>query len=146
MPYYKHGETKGRLHIIWRDMKQRCLNPNNIGFKNYGGRGITICPEWTDKEKGYINFRDWALSNGYADNLQIDRKNNDGNYEPNNCQWLTKIKNRLKQRRTKLSLKIANEIRELYIMEGWTQKQLVEKYNVCSATLSNIINNKIWKN
>ena len=143
---YKHGWKKTRLYNTWNHMKQRCSNIKNKDYLNYGGRGITVCPEWTDKLNGFINFRDWSLSNGYADNLQIDRKNNDGNYEPNNCQWLTKIKNRLKQRRTKLSLKIANEIIELYIMEGWTQKQLVEKYNVCSATLSNIINNKIWKN
>ncbi|MDR0472139.1 MAG: hypothetical protein LBH43_00460 [Treponema sp.] len=82
-----HDESRSRLHIIWTNMKQRCGNKNNVGYKDYGGRGIKICHEW---ENDYISFRDWALSNGYADNLSIDRINNDGNYEPSNCRWASK--------------------------------------------------------
>ena len=64
-------------------MKKRCDNKNSHAYQNYGGRGIKVCTEWND----FSIFRKWALSNGYSDDLSIDRVNNDGNYEPNNCRW-----------------------------------------------------------
>lgn len=82
-----HGMRNTRLYHIWISMKQRCNNRNNHAYKHYGGRGITICSEWLDKEKGFINFYNWAMANGYADSLSIDRINPDGNYEPSNCRW-----------------------------------------------------------
>lgn len=78
-----HGESKTRLHRIWNGMLQRCENPNREKYPSYGGRGIKVCEEW----HVFITFRDWAISNGYAENLSIDRINNDGNYEPSNCRW-----------------------------------------------------------
>lgn len=83
----KHGGVKERLYRIWGGIKQRCLNPNNKDYKNYGARGITIYDEWL---KDYAVFREWALGNGYSDELSIDRVDVDGNYEPNNCRWATK--------------------------------------------------------
>ena len=80
----KHGGAYERLNAIWRGMKYRCDNPNFGGYKNYGGRGITYCSEWKD----YVNFRKWALENGYTDNLTLERKNVNGNYEPSNCTWI----------------------------------------------------------
>ena len=81
-----HGEHKTRLYKIWEDMKRRTLNPKHKAYKDYGGRGITICDEW----KEHIPFRDWALSNGYSDELSIDRIDNDKGYYPDNCRWATK--------------------------------------------------------
>lgn len=79
-----HGLTHTRLHRIWLNMKTRCFNPKFKQYENYMGRGITMCDEWRDSFKA---FYDWAMANGYKDNLSIDRINNDGNYEPSNCRW-----------------------------------------------------------
>ena len=95
---YKHGEARRnletRLYRIWHHMKIRCYSLKNQAYKYYGGRGIQVCDEW---KNDFIPFRSWALANGYQENLTIDRINNEGNYEPNNCQWLTKSENTKKQ-------------------------------------------------
>lgn len=75
--------NKPRLYRIWKQMRQRCLNPNDTAYPRYGGRGVTICPEWSD----YKSFHDWAVANGYEDRLSIDRRDNDGDYNPTNCRW-----------------------------------------------------------
>lgn len=81
-----HGMTETRLYSIWSCMKTRCLNPNARRYKQYGARGIVVCSEWVNS---FEIFREWSLSNGYSDNLDLDREDNDGNYEPGNCRWIT---------------------------------------------------------
>jgi len=108
----KKGDSYTRLYKIWTGVKNRCFNSNNQAYSNYGGRGITVCPEWTDKENGYISFRDWSLNNGYQENLVIDRINNNGNYEPSNCRWLTVLES-LRNKTNTINMEIANEIRTL---------------------------------
>jgi len=140
----KHAGFGTKLYDVWASMKQRILNPKNKRFKDYGGRGIIICPEWTDMENGFINFKDWSLSNGYIEGLTINRIDNNGNYEPNNCNWITNKENNRNTRRSKVTLEKANEIRELYKTGDYTQRILAVKYNIQHSNIFNIINNKNW--
>lgn len=94
----KHGDHNERLYRIWKAMKTRCLNPNAAGFDNYGGRGISVCPEWVND---YVSFRGWALDAGYRPDLTLDRKNNDLGYEPRNCRWVSKTTQSRNQRARK---------------------------------------------
>lgn len=86
-----HGESKrNKLYKIWLDIKQRCSNKKMKGYRYYGGKGITVCPEW---QKSYLAFKNWAFANGYQEGLTIDRLDSDGNYEPSNCRWITRSEN-----------------------------------------------------
>lgn len=87
-----HGKYKERIHKEWRGMLHRCKNPSASHYENYGGRGITVCEEWKGTG-GFINFYNWSMENGYADNLTLDRKDNDKGYSPDNCRWITHMEN-----------------------------------------------------
>ena len=84
-----------RLQVIYMGMLQRCCNPNCKDYPRYGGKGVTVCDSWLNKErvghstKGWLAFEEWALSNGYKDNLTIDRRNNNEGYSEKNCRWVT---------------------------------------------------------
>lgn len=91
---YKHGDNccknRARLYRTWLDMKTRCYNNKATSFLYYGAKGIQVCDEW---KNNYLAFKQWALANGYKDNLTIDRIDSTGNYEPNNCRWITASEN-----------------------------------------------------
>ena len=84
------------LYEVWRNIRKRCYDPKNPYYKHYGARGIALCAAWQD----YSPFRIWAVSSGYRKGLQLDRIDNDGNYEPTNCQWVTHQQNNWNRRDT----------------------------------------------
>lgn len=89
-----HGFSRTRLYGIWAGMKNRCYNPNVKSFKDYGAKGVRVCDDWQE----FAPFCDWALKNGYQNDLTIDRKNPFGNYEPRNCRWATRKEQRMNRR------------------------------------------------
>lgn len=85
-----HGKSDTQLYNVWYAIKQRCYYQKNASYKNYGARGIKMCDKWKDD---FQAFYDWSISNGYKKGLQIDRINVNGNYEPNNCRWVSNYTN-----------------------------------------------------
>lgn len=86
----KHYQCDTRLYRTWADMLQRCSNPKSGNYKYYGAKGISVCDAW----KEFIGFRDWAMSAGYDDTLTIDRIDSTGDYEPENCRWISPSENK----------------------------------------------------
>lgn len=138
----KHGGKGSKLYITWSNMKQRCNNPNHNSYQDYGGRGIEVCDEWLN----FIPFRDWSLSNGYLENLQIDRINTKGNYEPSNCRYVTSQINNQNQLTTKLTKSLVAEIKALGKTNKYTHQELADKYNISRQNITNILNGKRWGN
>lgn len=127
-----HGMTDTRLFGIWMKMKERCYRKNNKSYKDYGGRGITICQEWLN----FDNFADWAISNGYTDELTIDRIDVNGNYEPVNCRWATAKEQANNKRNTKYFE---------YKGEQKTLSQLADEYGIKYRLLRERIVDEGWK-
>ena len=84
----KHGKSGTKLYMVWGSMIQRCVNPKNKGYENYGARGIDVCDEW---KTDYSIFEAWAMNNGYKEGLLLDRQDNDKSYGPENCRWVTRV-------------------------------------------------------
>lgn len=123
----KHGGTNTRLYVVWRGMIDRCYKPYVERYKNYGGRGITVCDEWHD----FANFREWAIASGYDENAKhydctIDRIDVNGNYCPSNCRWIS------------MNEQMQNTKRTHYITvnrERMNLSKASKKYNISVATL-----------
>lgn len=117
-----HGGRGTRLYHIWKSIRERCNTPTSTIYKNYGGRGIKICKEWDD----FKVFREWALTHGYNDSLTIDRIDVNGNYEPNNCRWVT-YKKQANNKRNNRYIEYRGQVK--------TMTEWAELYNIKLATL-----------
>ncbi len=135
-----HGLTNHPLFGVWTDMKTRCYNRNCKDYKNYGGRGIKICKEWLDDFKSFYN---WAIKSGHKKGFEIDRRINNGDYEPLNCRFVTSAVNNQNRRNNKVTMQIANHIRDMN-MSNVSRKDIRELYQVSKTTVYNILNNNTW--
>ena len=120
---YKHGMSNTRLFRIWKHMIERCGSPKCKDYRNYGGRGITVCKEWSTE---FIKFYLWAIKNGYKDTLSIDRINCNGNYEPSNCRWVGDKEQANNTRRNHFV--VVNG--ETHTVTEWSEKLNIEPYMI----------------
>jgi hypothetical protein len=135
-----HNGVGTRLYGIWTDMKQRCYNSKCKNYKNYGGRGIIVCEEW---KNDFIFFQDWSSKNGYQENLEIERINNDGNYEPSNCRWATELEQSYNKRNNSTCIIKGEKLTTLQveqryliprnrvrnrIKKGWTEDEIIAPF------------------
>lgn len=104
-----HGQEGTRLYLIWQKMKDRCSNTNNPHYHRYGGRGIKVCDEWYNS---FVPFYEWAINNNYTEELTLDRIDNDGNYEPSNCRWVT-MQEQCNNRSSNIKITIGNATKTL---------------------------------
>jgi hypothetical protein len=125
--WYRHGTEPKRLYACWNHMIARCESPNATHYEYYGGRGISVCPEW---RSSFIAFRDWAMANGYRDDLTIERKRVNGDYEPDNCEWIPQA-DQVWNKRTTRFVEAFGEVRPLGL---WARD---ERCTVTYGTLSN---------
>ena len=94
-------QKRDRLYNIWVGMKHRCYNPNSTIYHNYGGRGVSVCPEWRNN---FSSFRDWSMSNGYTKNKSIDRIDVNGDYCPENCRWASQSQQQRNKRNSQTAV------------------------------------------
>lgn len=126
----KHGLWKSRIYNIWRGILKRCYLKSSKDYKNYGGRGITVCDEWKNDFKAFYN---WAMANKYEDNLSIDRINVNGNYEPTNCRWV-KAKT---QANNRSSNKLLTYKGETHTITEWAEKLNIARHLIYQRLQAN---------
>ena len=125
---HSHKMSKTRPYEIWQGMKGRCYNPHNPRYDRYGGRGITVCDEW---KEDFNAFYEWAVQNGYSDDLTIDRIDNDKGYSPDNCRWATQ-EEQARNRESNIKITIGNATKTL---KEWCEifdldyKKIVMRYH-----------------
>lgn len=121
----KHGfgDYHNKLYKTWRGMRERCNSPYCRIYGRYGGRGIRVCPEW---DNDFLAFREWALNNGYSDDLTIDRIDVNGNYEPSNCRWTTN-KQQANNRRTNILITYNGET---HTISEWSDITGIKYWNI----------------
>lgn len=138
----RHGHAakaaKSRVYRCWDSMKQRCYNPNNIRFDQYGGRGIQVCDRWLNSFENFYADMGEQPSRKHS----IDRIDNDGNYTPSNCRWATDQQQKATHGITKLD---ESDIRRIRAQPDKKLRELAKEFNVTEANISQIRSGKTWK-
>lgn len=137
----RRNESTDGLGSIWVGMKKRCFNPRHHSFPRYGGRGITVCEAWLND---FGRFQRWAVENGYQRGLQLDRRDNDGPYDPSNCRWVTRRLNMRNRSNTKLNDDAVRSLRAL-LQAGVMHLEAAARFGVDPSTVSNVARGKTWK-
>jgi len=135
-----HGMSNSRLYRIYRHMINRCKLPSMQNYHLYGGRGIMVCNEWLEFE----SFKKWAMTNGYEENLSIDRIENNGNYSPDNCKWSNDYEQARNKRNTKLTNDDVINIRKMR-KNGVKNVDIAKAFNISNAHASDVSRSKSWK-
>lgn len=136
-----HGKWGHPLRFVWGSMKDRCTNSNNKYYKYYGGRGISICEEWKTDFKA---FYEWAINNGWQKGLQIDRENNNGNYEPSNCRWATQktqLRNTSRTVLNPIKVRIILCLKNKYLLD---RSSISDVLSINRHTVDSVLYNKAW--
>lgn len=137
-----HNLSKHPLYLVWKSMKRRCSSPKAEFYARYGGRGISVCEQWINS---FQAFYDWCLTNGYEKGLQIDRINNDGNYEPDNCRFVTRTENIRNCSQTKIDFATAQDIRNAKLLiPELSDKEIALAYSISKSNVNQILLNKTW--
>ena len=137
----KHGKRHTVEYLTWAGMIQRCQNGKTKGYKYYGGRGIVVCNRWLNSFNNF--YKDMGCKP--FPRAQIDRIDNDGNYELGNCRWATAAENSHNRSSTKLTWEIVNTIRKLYKNGGITHRELGVIYGIHRVTIGDIIDHSRWR-
>lgn len=140
-----HGESNTRLFSIWTTMRGRCgvICKSHSGHPRYRDRGVTVCQEWAEE---FVPFRDWALANGYADDLTLDRINGRGSYSPANCRWATLVQQNRNRSSSKLSEeKVALIKARLIGGRRGIVAALAREFGVNEVTIREIRDGEIWR-
>lgn len=144
-----HGLSRSRIYKEHQQIIQRCYNQNVSNYNDYGGRGISVCEEWLQPAPyGFENFYNWAINNGYRDDLSIDRINVNGNYEPSNCRWVDNIVQSYNKRNTPKILYNGEFLSALDIHNKYLPNIEISKISAeirSGANIDKILNNKIIK-
>ncbi|MCE5262168.1 MAG: transposase family protein [Deltaproteobacteria bacterium] len=140
-PERKHGMSGTALYATWNHMRQRCENLNVSNYHRYGGRGISVCGEWSDFE----SFMSWALANGYEQGLEIDRINNDGDYEPDNCRFVKKVINTRNSSKAKLTEGLVAQIKGHFAKTKDKYADIGQLFGVSPTTIWRIVNGLSWR-
>lgn len=139
----KHGLRKHPLYNVWWNMKTRCYRKNYKQYKDWGGRGIRVCEKWINN---FVSFYNWAIKNGHAKGLVIDRIDNNGNYEPSNCRFVTRAISG-QNKRNILTWDEVREIRNIKLLFGdsISSREIGDAFGISTSEVWNITRNKNWK-
>jgi hypothetical protein len=137
--FEKHGMSKTSTYHIWQAMKDRCYNKKKKAYKRYGGRGIVVCDRWKNSFLAFFNDMGEKPFSG----AQIDRIDNDGNYEPSNCRWATSTQNNRNMSSTKINREKVIVIRKKY--NGLNTLELAKEFGVHRTTIYDIVKRRTWK-
>ena len=140
------NRVRGRLYRIWRDMRQRCYYRKSVSYKYYGAKGIKVCEEWRNS---FEAFRNWAMANGYRDDLTIDRIDPEGDYTSENRHWITKSENIAKansNRRNSWAKLTPDDVRWVRQMAGIVpQNEMARRFGVARSSIWQVISGKSYK-
>lgn len=136
----RHGRSETPLYNIWTLMLKRCINPRDRFYASYGGRGIRVCARW----RGPTGFENFLADMGERPaGMTLDRRDNDGHYEPGNCRWATRFEQAHNKRNTVLTWMLVHEIRGRH-EHGESGVSIARRLGISRSSVSSVVRAKSW--